>query len=98
MLLIQYTRGRKQSDTPTLNSKMPAGKQMTEATTPKMGRYSAGWRRFLFRFFANTYFRRVVTTPDGNCAVYVSPGAQLNVLSPKGVRVDRCIRALSRAG
>lgn len=61
---------------------------MTEDHTPKMGRYSAGWRRFLYRFFANSYFRRKVTTPDGACAVYVSPGAQLNVLRPSGVRVD----------
>ncbi len=61
---------------------------MTEDHTPKMGRYSAGWRRFLYRFFANSYFRRKVTTPDGACAVYVSPGAQLKVLRPSGVRVD----------
>ena len=31
---------------------------MTEANTPRMGRYSAGWRSFPLRLFANYYFRR----------------------------------------
>jgi FkbM family methyltransferase len=54
----------------------------------RMGRFAPAWRRALYRVFDATSFLRRVRTPDGSFEAYVSPGAQLRVLSPRGVPID----------
>ena len=61
---------------------------MTDAPPMKMGRHSAAWRRAIYRAFAGRYWPRRGTTAHGRFDVYVSAGAQISVLSPRGVPVD----------
>jgi FkbM family methyltransferase len=54
-----------------------------------IGAQSSFWRRFLFRAFSSSYFRRRATTADGIFEVYVSPNSSLKVLDPRKSLVER---------
>jgi len=53
-----------------------------------MGRFAPAWRRAAYRAFGATSLLRRVHTPEGTFEAYVSPGAQLSVLNPRGVQID----------
>lgn len=61
---------------------------MDNKPVPKMGRFAPLWRRALYKGFAGRYFRRRGRTADGVFDVYVTAGAQLSILDPRGVPVD----------
>lgn len=61
---------------------------MSDKPIPKMGRFAPAWRRLAYSYFDNHFFRRRITTADGSCDVYVTAGAQLSVLDPRGVPID----------
>jgi FkbM family methyltransferase len=53
-----------------------------------IGAKSPLWRRIAFRAMASTYVRRKVKTEYGVFEAYVSGNSTLNVLHPRGVRID----------
>lgn len=60
----------------------------TDKPLNRTGRYAPFWRRAAFRLFANHSFVRRGRTRHGSFDTYVSAGAQLSVLDPRGVPID----------
>ena len=61
-----------------------------------IGATSSLWRRVLSRALAGTYVRRRAVTPDGAFEAYVSGGASLKVLDPRGLNLDPVQRVFIR--
>jgi FkbM family methyltransferase len=60
----------------------------TKAAINPMGRNASFWRRMAYQAFDGRFFVRRAATPDGQFDVFVSAGCQLDVLDPRGVRID----------
>jgi FkbM family methyltransferase len=53
-----------------------------------LGRLTPLWRKAVLRAFGSRSIRRTIATPDGRFEAYVSPGCELKMLDPRGVRID----------